>query len=97
MAYMTANGKGPYPNKVDEYYGNCNKDNQSLPNTHRRGRPHACKAGTIEEMEAAGWFGLYLKEDQKVPLPSGAIEIPTPPELMEPNPCQEKKHESETL
>ena len=50
----------------------------------RFGRPHGCKAGTIEEMEAKGWVGLYLKKDSKSGKMDGDVEVPTPPELMEP-------------
>lgn len=30
----------------------------------RYGKPSSCEAGTSDEMAAAGWVGLYLKEDQ---------------------------------
>ncbi len=48
----------------------------------RFGRPRACKAGTTEEMEARGYVGLYLKEDQK--LMDWETPCPTPPEMLEP-------------
>lgn len=88
MAYMTADGKGPYPNKAGEFCGNYHtsygNDDRFLRGTHRLGKPHACEAGTAEEMKAAGWMGTYLVKDLNWIVP-GAIEIPTPPELMEPN------------
>lgn len=55
----------------------------------RFGRPHSCKAGTSAEMEAQGYVGLYLKEDQK--LMSWEEECPTPPELREPEASTEKR------
>lgn len=99
MAYMTKDGKGPYPNKAGEYCGNHSKgsspyamygqgqqeaaENQKAYLARMRfGRPRPCEAGTTEEMEAKGNVGLYLKED--IRLNFGEIEIPTPPELMEP-------------
>lgn len=99
MAYMTKEGEGPYPNKAGEYCGNhlpgshiyCHMDETSQQAEERRerhlarmrfGQPRGCKSGTSEEMKAKGWVGLYLKEDSN--LSSGDVEIPTPPELMEP-------------
>lgn len=87
MAYMTKDGKGPHPNKAGEYYGNHRKGSQYCTDEAtlaivRFGRPRPCKAGTTEEMEKRGLVGLYLKEDQK--LGPDDVEIPTPPELMEP-------------
>ncbi len=99
MAYMTKEGKGPYPNKAGEFCGNhlvgskpCPAYDESLQQTEenqkhylakmRFGRPHGCKAGTSKEMQERGWVGLYKKEDSS--LRYGDVEIPTPPELMEP-------------
>ena len=99
MAYMTKDGKGPYPNRAGEHCGNhlvgsraYAADGESPEQaakiqdcwlaTMRFGLPRKCKAGTSEEIVANGWVGLYLKEDSKL-LP-GEVEIPTPPELMEP-------------
>ena len=98
MAYMTKEGGGPYPNKAGEYCGNHRMDliNGKMINieqhpedltwlaTMRLGRPRPCKAGTTCEMTKKGYVGLYLKNDNPSLLPNGAIEIPTPPELMEP-------------
>jgi hypothetical protein len=96
MAYMTKDGGGPYPNKAGEFCGNhlpnskmnfYPRDPEGIHNKEywakmRFGRPHSCKAGTTEEMEARGYVGLYLKED--TPLFDWEVEVPTPPELMEP-------------
>lgn len=100
MAYMTKDGKGPYPCYAGEYCGNHHPDHMVYAQegqTHeeaqaqaelslakmRFGRPHACKAGTSDEMAARGWIGLYLKQDDKVRLP-GEVEVATPDELREP-------------
>ncbi len=98
MACMTKDGKGPYPNKAGEYCGNhlpgekMNFNPRDPDGIHhqeylakmRFGKPHSCKTGTSEEMEAKGYVGLYLKEDSTT-LHEGDVEIPTPPELMEPS------------
>ena len=52
--------------------------------TMRFGRPRSCETGTTEELEARGYVGLYLKEDSPPRDPiSNAVDVPTPPELME--------------
>lgn len=100
MAYMKKDGKGPYPNKAGEYcgnhfpglpplYANDTAPQQAAENqkrhlaTMRFGRARGCKAGTSEEMKAEGWVGLYKKEDSVAM--DGDVQIPTPPELMEPD------------
>ncbi len=84
MAYMT----GPYPNKAGEFCGNHHPTYDTARPEMRWGRPRPCKAGTTEEMEAQGFVGLYLKEDQPIlPWQDNATAIPTPPELMEPAPA----------
>lgn len=88
MAYMI-DDKGPYPNKAGEYCGNHHPNDkyarQDYLDRMRFGRPHACESGTTEEMEAKGYVGLYLKEDDPLAyLGENGREIPTPPELMEP-------------
>jgi hypothetical protein len=50
----------------------------------RAGRPQACPHGSTEEMEVAGFVGLYLIADRTDSLPEGAYEIPTPDSLKEP-------------
>lgn len=81
MAYMT----GPYPNKAGEYCGNHQPGLDAVRPEMRLGRPRSCKAGTTEELEVRGWFGLYLKEDQPHEAwRDNVVEIPTPPELQEP-------------
>lgn len=50
----------------------------------RFGRPRPCQAGTSKEMAEEGWVGLYLIKGYSEPLRDGDIEVPTPPELMEP-------------
>jgi hypothetical protein len=35
--------------------------------TVRKGRPHPCKAGSTDDLEVRGMFGLYLKADHPVP------------------------------
>lgn len=53
--------------------------------TMRFGRPRPYEGKTTEELEAAGFVGLYLKQDHPPMVGSGKeVEIPTPPELMEP-------------
>ena len=101
MAYML-DGKGPYPNKTGEYCGNHLSGSMPLRSSNetrdeadrhqaewlgrmRFGRPRACKAGTTKEMEARGFVGLYAKEDSPNIL-GREIDVPTPPELMEPSP-----------
>ena len=101
MAYMTKDGKGPYPNKAGEYCGNHlvgskpwvsydEMPQQAAENQERYlarmrfGKPRGCNAGTSEEMEARGHVGLYLKEDSTSGRLNGDVEVPTPPELMEP-------------
>lgn len=88
MAYMV-DGKGPYPNKAGEYCGNYYKGRRVPPNT-RVGRAHPCKAGTTAEMEAQGYVGLYLVSDEDAVEMACCnrgkeiVEVPTPPELLEP-------------
>lgn len=72
IAYMTKDGKGPYPNKKGEYCGNHLPSAILLRNFHE-----------TKEMAAKGWVGVYLTED--VPVYDGNTEIDTPPELMEPD------------
>lgn len=82
---MNKNGGGPHPNKAGEYCGNHypnNKHKKKYLAKMRFGRPHPCKSGTTEEMEAKGYVGLYLKEDRQ--LFEWEVEVPTTPELMEP-------------
>ena len=98
MAHMIG-GKGPYPDKAGEYCGNhllggfalaligqthedAERDQAAYLSQMRFGRPRPCKAGTTEEMEAQGMVGLYLKASRH--LYSNEIQVPTPPELMEP-------------
>lgn len=50
----------------------------------RFGLPRGCMAGTTEQMKAEGWVGLYLKEDSDSGSMDGDVDVPTPPELMEP-------------
>lgn len=86
MAYMTKEGKGPYPSDAGEYCGNHQKGGRLDPIVRERmrfGRPHSCKAGTIAEMTTQGWVGLYLKEDDTNQLP-GDVHVDTPDELREP-------------
>ncbi len=81
MAYMVE-GRGPYPNKAGEYCGNHCGHPLTIPENMRKGRPRPCPDGTTAEMEAQGYVGLYLKEDQK--LMDWEEECDTPPELTEP-------------
>lgn len=100
MAYMTKDGKGPYPNKKGEYCGN------HFPNTS----PDMLYPETLEQAEQhqRNWlknkrFGRphscqagTTKEmaargwvgvylAEDAPIYDGCTEIDTPPELMEPN------------
>src|SRR3989304_2647474 len=98
MAYMTSDGQGPYPNKAGEFCGNYHPERSSWRTLEeqvrelkwlcqmRFGWPHSCPAGTVEEMEANGYVGLYLKKDQL--LKPGDIEVDTPEELREPSVCE---------
>lgn len=60
MAYMTRDGKGPYPNKAGEYCGNHHPTHlryaggaqEAYLNRMRFGRPRSCEAGTKEQMTA---------------------------------------------
>lgn len=56
MAYMTHNGKGPYPNKRGEYCGNYlpTANREQYLQKMRFGRPRPCESGTTKEMEARG-------------------------------------------
>lgn len=95
MAYISKEGKGPYPNKTGEYCGNHypnnklnlgdREHNERYLHTMRFGRPHPCMGQTSKERAAKGWVGLYLKEDSPYSSDSD-IDVPTPPELMEPPP-----------
>ena len=99
MAYMVGD-KGPYPSKAGEYCGNHLPGNRILRQegqtqeqaeynqtahlaTMRFGRPRPWEAGTTEELEARGWVGLYAKADMA--LLECETDVPTPPELMEPD------------
>jgi hypothetical protein len=101
MAYLTKDGKEPYPNKAGEYCGNhfpgsppvlsiyqspkeAIEQQERYLERMRFGRPHSCQAGTSDQMFSKDWVGLYLKEDSPHILFDGQIEVPTPPELMEP-------------
>lgn len=99
MAYMKKDGSGPYPNKAGEFCGNHNPDQKTLfhynemrflgkrvklSEMYRFGRPRSCEAFTLIEGMDRGWVGMYLKEGYKHFRTEGEIEIPTPPELMEP-------------
>lgn len=97
MAYMIVE-LGPFPNKAGEYCGNYYppephihmegerpEDWAAYLRTVRFGQPHASEAGTTEERLAAGRVGLYLKKDSTGKLEPERREIPTPPELMEPD------------
>lgn len=99
MAYMTKDGRGPYPCSAGEYCGNHLPGSYPRQTFHespedaehqrayfarmRFGRPRPCEAGTTAEREAKGWVGLYLKEDEGAHAP-GDVLIPTPDELREP-------------
>jgi hypothetical protein len=102
MAYMTINGNGPYPNKAGEYCDNhypggmaCARNGQTHEQAQeeqrawlrdkRLGQPRPTASYTTEQLEAMGMVGLYLMMARKS-LPDGATEVPTPPELMEPEP-----------
>ena len=57
---------------------------------YKKGRPRPCEAGTTEQLEAQGMYGLYLRHDVE-PYPDscepseGPIQIiDTPPDLAEP-------------
>lgn len=90
MAYMTKDGKGPYPCHKGDYCGNYHPDYPHYPlhmaKFHhaqvRHGRPRPCKAGTTAVMKAMGMVGLYLRED--VDVPPGATLLPTPNNMREP-------------
>jgi hypothetical protein len=99
MAYITQDGKGPYPNKAGEFCGNHNPDEkynifyskmksfgkrEELSEKYRFSLPRPCEAFTIAEGVQRGWVGLYLKEDCKHVRIGVEIEVPTPPKLMEP-------------
>lgn len=86
MAYMI-DGRGPFADKTGEWVRNdgdkCVKYLRNDP-PYRVGRPGPglqCQK-TSRILVARGIVGLYLRADK--PSPKGAVEIPTPPELMEP-------------
>lgn len=85
MAYIRKDGSGPYPNKAGEYCGNHHPTLKPFCFDGKRyGRPRPCANKISEEMAAAGWVGLYWEEDSTPWSPDDCVEIPTPPELMEP-------------
>lgn len=94
MAYMRADGSGPYANKRGEFRGNMLRGRPGIDDpdelharwrfvsSYRAGRPRPMDGKTSAQLDADGYAGYYLISDE--PLRRGALEVPTPPELTEP-------------
>lgn len=100
MAYIRADGSGPVLNKRGEWLTNVHRD--AVTKTQREewasparcyvDDPHSVPGGySVTRLKAHGIVGLYLGRDE--PMPPGATEVPTPPELLEPEASKGATHE----
>ncbi len=82
------------PTLAGEFYGNWNskmkpvvqfEHEETSPNWTkvRSGRPRPAGGRTVEQMEADGWEGLYLRND--VSPPTGAQPVAAPEWMTEPS------------
>ncbi len=76
------NDRYPLPRIASETPAQAQKRENEWLSRMRFGRPHATNEYTVEQLEADGIVGLYLKEDR--PLFDWETPCPTPPELLEP-------------
>ncbi len=95
MAYMLS-GRGPLPHLTGECVGNYNPSlppgpfnsqkecEQSQPDWRRMRAGRPCPTPTLssEQLAEQGWVGVYLT--QPVPLPPGAVVVPSPEWMVEP-------------
>lgn len=69
-------------NKMNSHLMGRDRFISSYKELRRLGVPQSCKAGTSQEMQDQGYFGLYLTEDRE-PF-SWEVSCSTPKSLMEP-------------
>ena len=81
MAYVTSRGEGPFSHLAGEHCLNQIPDKawwvrHGLETNYRHGRPVPTKTHTVQQLEAMGYRGLYLKRDD--PLLRGCVAIDRP-------------------
>lgn len=97
MAYMRADGSGLVLNKRGEWLSNIHRDDVRKTQEEEWASPARCYVGSpkagpktysLVQLKELGMVGLYLGRDE--PMPPGAVEVPTPPELTEPTATEKR-------